>query len=126
MVISTALAAAKRTAVESLYTGIMTVRVMQKTTDPDTGITSMTRAAVITNAACRISYQYAAAASSDEAPAGVNKNITLLCAPELDLPAGSTITVVQNGHTVDYKRSGVTEVYSDHQSIPLVVSEDYA
>lgn len=67
---------------------------------------------------CRISYKTRAPSSGDTI-ATATQIVTLFLAPDIEIPPGCDIDVVQNGRTLKYKASGVPMVFQSHQEIPL-------
>lgn len=75
---------------------------------------------------CRLSYGTAPAAGYTEANAPVARNVELFTAPDVDIPAGSKISVYHCGRVFQFQRSGLPRVYETHQEIDLVAFEAYA
>ena len=75
------------------------------------------------NAQCKLSYSSIPEASPGEVSTSAGQTIKLFIAPEIDIPAGSIITVTHYGVAGKYKRSGIPAVYVTHQEIILVREE---
>ena len=121
---------------EQLWTGKCTVWNYADTFDEDTKQTTQRLVEVegMSDIPCRLSYKQVADVTSKlEAP--VVQLIIKLFLPKtytvdgvektLLIPAGSVITVDQNGRTEWYERSGHPAWYSNHQEIILNVKEEY-
>ena len=114
------LAAYKR-AVQSLWEGRAAITVREGALNPVNGRTEPVERTLAEGAACRISHRSAAATEVFEEGAKAAQSVTLYIDPGLDIPAGSKITVTQNGVTRDYERSGAPAVYTVHQEVPLAL-----
>ena len=121
---------------EQLWTGKCTVWNYADTFDEDTKQTTQKLVEVegMSGIPCRLSYKQVADVTSKlEAP--VVQLIIKLFLPKtyavdgvektLLIPAGSVITVDQNGRAEWYERSGHPAWYSNHQEIILNVKEEY-
>lgn len=49
----------------------------------------------------------------------VVQTLKLFTHPEIDIPAGSKITVTQQGITTEYQHSGKPAIFTSHQEIPV-------
>ena len=67
---------------------------------------------------CRISYKTSTPSTGDTI-ATATQTVTLFLDPDIEIPPGCDIDVVQNGRTLKYKASGVPMVFQSHQEIPL-------
>lgn len=109
------------------YDGSMTVTVWGKVKDADTGITSMQETATdIVDAPCHVSFETTAQASQTDSAASVSTVIKLFTSPDLEIPAGSKITVTQAGKTTAYKCSGEPAIYDTHQEVNLILFDGWA
>lgn len=114
-------------AVKSLWQGKCTVTVRNNdTTDENTGRVITGEVDTCTNEPCRISFDTVSATQPDSNAAQVVQSITLFIDRAVAIPAGSKITVTQNGVTVEYEQSGKPAVYSTHQEIPLELFKGWA
>lgn len=116
---------ARRRAIESLYCGRMSVTVKTPVRDPVTGIDSFVDSETVTDEPCRLCGQESDAAD----PAGPDraaKGIRVMLAPEVSVPAGSTVRIEQHGAVGVFERSGRPRRFYDHQTIPLVRKGEYA
>ncbi len=117
---------AVRNALESLWKGLCTVTIREKQVNPITKRTEFVEAVFLDNQPCRLSFE--TLTSTDEAnhAAVVGQATKLFLAPEISIPAGSKITVTQNGKTTDYSNSGEPAIHSNHQEIRLNLFEGWA
>ena len=67
---------------------------------------------------CRVSYKSSPPSTGDTI-ATATQTVTLFLDPDIEIPPGCDIDVVQNGRTLKYKASGVPMVFQSHQEIPL-------
>ena len=107
-----------RKALESLYLAVCNIYTLVDERG-DYGITDQTEQLLYENQKCRVSYKNISAANQTESFATTAQEIKLFIAPELIIPAGSTIEVTQNNRTEKYKSSGKAAVYTNHQEIIL-------
>ena len=115
-----------RKAIERLYTGRMTVTERRGVKDETTKRTEFEDVVVYEDVPCRLSYSNAPVSEELNGAYSVTQEIKLFCAPELDIKAGSKITVTQNGVTRTYIHSGKSAVYSAHREISLELEREYA
>ena len=114
-----------RKALESLYLAVCNIYALVDERD-DYGITDQTEQLLCENQKCRVSYKNISAANQTESFATTAQEIKLFIAPELLIPTGSTIEVIQNNRTEKYKSSGKAAVYTNHQEIILNLYEERA
>lgn len=117
---------AYKRAIQSLWDGRATITVLNGVLDPATGRTEPVERVTAEDLPCRISYTTVKAAAPAEEAAQVAQAVTLYIDPAVDIPAGSRVTVTQNGVTLDYERSGKAAVYSCHQEVPLALFRGWA
>ena len=67
-----------------------------------------------------------AAAAQTVSAAQVSQTVKLFIAPDIQIKAGSKITVTQAGVTAMYTHSGKATVYDTHQEILLDLFEKFA
>lgn len=119
-----------------LWTGKCTIWNFVDTVDEDTKQTTQTMEKVhgLDDIPCRLSYrQVSDVTSKSEAP--IVQLVIKLFLPRtivideveqlLEIPAGSVISVEQNGRTEWYDRSGYPAWYSNHQEIVLNIRKAY-
>lgn len=90
------------------------------------GATAFEDVVVITDQPCRLSYKTISGANNGETMSGISQIIKLFLAPDVEILAGSKITVTQHGVTADYKASGQPAIYASHQEIILELYEENA
>ncbi|MEK3973720.1 hypothetical protein [Psychrobacillus sp. FSL K6-1267] len=117
---------AVRNAIETLYKGICTVQIWMEVEDPVTHVSSFQEVPLLTKQKCRLSFEKQMTTTNTVGPAVIAQTTKLFIAPELDIPAGSKITVTQEGRTLDFARSGEPAIYSNHQEILLEPFKRYA
>ena len=114
-----------RKAIERTYTDTCTVTEYAKITK-----TNKTKAfkeqEVYCDLPCRLSFNTVNSASGTGTATKISQIITLFISPDIDIKAGSKITVTHDGRTTEYKRSGFPAVYKTHQEIPLELFEENA
>lgn len=111
---------------ETMYTGKMTVHIVDTDTiDGATGLSQMSEKTLIEDVPCRISFSTIDKNEQDDF-AKLVQEVVLYCDPTLSIPEGSRITVTQNDCTSDYQLAGKPGMYMSHQEIPLRVFEEYA
>lgn len=111
--------AIKRRAIERLYRDTAMIHTANPSAmDPVTG--RIVNQTVTTGPyPCRLSYKKFPEAQKGDGVATFLQTITLFIAPELVIQAGSGVTVMHEGRTLEFTASGVPAVYSDHQEIAL-------
>lgn len=120
---NTRLIAVKRTILEDLYTGSMTVYTNEYVTDEKTGKEVYKKNIVCEDEPCRVTRQNAPQPSHGN-PKKYDEITQLTCRPELIIPPGSVFEITFNGRTEKYVNSASPRVYSSHQSIFLKTWSD--
>lgn len=115
---------AARKAIESTYTGFLTVTEYQAVKDPVTHITKNQKVVILENQPCKLSFETIKTAIQTEAAATISQAVKLFVSPDVTIKAGSMITVTQNGVTTEYTSSGVPAIYPTHQEIMLELSDN--
>ena len=115
-----------RKTIEETYFGTLTVTELQKVKDPKTGITKSKEAVTLEGQPCRLSFKTVQSTSQNDAAAELVQVTKLFVSPDVDIKAGSKLTITQEGVTTDYAYSGVAAVYPTHQEIVLQLFERYA
>lgn len=115
---------AARKAIESTYTGLLTVTEYQAVKDPVTHITKNQKVVVLENQPCKLSFETITTAIQTETAAIISQAVKLFVSPDVTIKAGSMITVTQNGVTTEYTSSGVPAIYPTHQEIMLELSDN--
>ncbi len=117
---------AARKAIEGTYGGILTVTEMVKVRDEASKLTRMEPVVVLEGQPCRISFETLKAAEQSNSGAAVTQVTKLFVSPEVEVKAGSKVTVTQDGATTDYTHSGIPATYPTHQEIILELFERWA
>lgn len=108
-----------RKAIESMYDGTCTITEYQKVKNADKS-TGFKDVVVLEGQPCRLSFKTINQTNPNENGAAAMTQVTkLFIAPEIQVKAGSKITVTQNGVTTEYKNSGKPAVHTTHQEIVL-------
>mgnify|MGYP006987979803 FL=1 len=108
-----------RAAIESLYDGVATAKVLETAKiDTKTGRPTTTER-TIAPFPCRLSYGQLPTTDRATGVAEMAQTVKLFCAPELVIPAGSDIEVKHRGRVLTFRASGVPAIYDSHQEIPL-------
>lgn len=115
-----------REALSTLWVGKCTVKELSQWTDFMTKTAQMVETPTITDEPCRVSYGSSSSANPTETVTIADQEVTLFTRPDIEIKAGSRITVTQNGRTVDYMASGQPKVYSSHQEVALKLWDDKA
>ncbi|QVY60936.1 ABC transporter ATP-binding protein [Cytobacillus gottheilii] len=115
-----------RKAIETMYTGLCTISEYQSVRDPVTKRTKQEEVSVLSGQACHLSFKTIPAANQRDNATTIAQTTKLFIAPELEIKAGSKITVTQNGVTTSYSQSGLPAVYPTHQEISLKLFEGWA
>lgn len=116
-----------RKAIERQYNATCSVYVYQDIFDADTKQTKRERVLLVENQPCRLSYQTQAFASlvssqTDGVPSSYQGTKVFL-APELDIPENSEIDVLWFGRTLEFKRSSVPVIHTNHQEVMVEVRD---
>ena len=114
---------AARKAIESTYSGVVTVTEHQKVKDPVTKLTEDSDVVVLENQPCKLSFESIKAAVQSNSAAAIAQITKLICSPDVSIKPGSKLTVTQAGVTTDYACSGVPAVYPTHQEVILDLFE---
>lgn len=114
-----------RKAIERQYTATCSVYVYQDVLDEDTKQTRQDRVLLVENQPCRLSYQTQAFASlvstqNDGIPSN-HQGVKIFMCPELDIPENSEIDVMWNGRKLEFKRSSVPIIHTNHQEVMVEV-----
>jgi hypothetical protein len=118
---------ALREARESLYYGTAKVEFFQTTKDPITKQLKQSLVTLFEDQPCKLSHK--TKDTSDQLPNGpdvLRHKIWISIDNRLNIPAGSNITVTQNGVTRKYKQSGESAKFLVHQEVYLELEQEYA
>nr|WP_301906351.1 hypothetical protein [uncultured Anaerostipes sp.] len=115
-----------RTVIEQTYDGTCNIYSMQDVKDPETKITEQKEVSLLENVPCHMSFSGAVTAEGNGTSTDVKQEIKLFLAPEVLVPPGCRIEVMQHGVTESYSGSGKAAIYSSHQEISLELWKEYA
>ena len=124
-------------ALQRFWKDTAAVFTVSQSVNSETGLTEPVWEVCAENIPCKLSFsggtsfsgQNAAAlnAAAGDPAAEVGQGVKLFCAPDVDIPPGSRVTVVrQNGMILQYESSGLPLIFSAHQEIRLRSQEKYA
>ena len=114
-----------RDAIQNLWGGRCKITKFDKEKSKNNIVRSVEKV-LYENQPCRISHKTISQANQAESFANTIQVIKLFIAPELDIPPGCKIEVIQNGVTKVYQHSGVSAVYTNHQEIILELAKEKA
>ncbi len=115
-----------RPALQLLWKGICTVKVRQESQNPITKRTEFIEVITHTNEPCKLSVETITTTNENTNAASFTQKVKLFIAPEVTIPAGSKITVTQNGKTADYEKTGEPGIFTNHQEIVLDLFKGWA
>lgn len=75
---------------------------------------------------CRLSFSTSNNTSNSGGASSVDQLIKLFLSTDVEIPAGSKISITRDGKTVDYKQSGEPARFASHQEIVLVLFDGWA
>lgn len=110
-----------RKAFETMYDSTCTVVVHEEYEKPN-GSTGFRDVTVVENEPCHLKYSSVSDAVQGDAVATVSQEIRLFISPDVEIHAGSKITV----NSVNYTHSGVVAKYATHQEIVLKLWEKWS
>lgn len=108
-----------RAALQMLWKGTCTITVREEKQNPINKRTEFDENPVYTDEPCKLSFETITTTAENSNAASVIQKAKLFIAPEISIPAGSKITVTQNGKTADYEKSGEPAMYTNHQEVML-------
>lgn len=114
---------AVRKAIEKTYVGVCTVTEKREIIEADC-TSSFSDVVVLENQSCRLSFEKSGTVAGGSA-GSVSQNVKLFISPDINITAGSRVTVLQNGEVFNYTSSSKAAVYSTHKEIQLEI-EEYA
>ena len=113
-------------AINQLYIGKVTITEHQKVKKANKS-TGFTDVVVLEDQPCRLSFKTINQTSPQDNGAAALTQITkLFLDPDIEVKAGSKLTVTQNGVTTDYNCSGKPAFYTSHQEIILTLWKGWA
>lgn len=113
-------------AMEKLYIGKVTVTEHQKIVKANKS-TGFKDVVVLEDQPCRLSHKTINQTDAQDNGAAALTQVTkLFLDPDIEVKAGSKLTVTQNGVTTDYSCSGKPAFYTSHQEIVLTLWKGWA
>lgn len=112
-----------RKAIEAYYEGTADVTEEKLVKDPKTGISKPEQVDTLKGEPCRLSYITSYTSGTNPLPEA-QQLVKLFIAPEIEIGAGSRISIEQHGHRVTYRYSSHCARYCTHQEIWLKRLED--
>lgn len=106
-------------ALKKLWKGSCTVTVRVEQFNPTTKRTEFVEQSLIENQPCKLSIENITTTNNSDNVAQLIQKVKLFLIPEISIPAGSKITISQNGKTAEYEKSGEPGVFTNHQEILL-------
>lgn len=107
------------------WRGICTVYRKENVLDESTGRTVQKETVLYSDLPCHLSF-HTVAAAGEGAAASLAQDVRVFLAPEITVPPGCRMKIVQDGMTEYYKLSGPPAVYTQHQEIPLTLEKRWA
>ena len=114
-----------REAIQSMWTGICNIFWFKNSKNKYGTVVSEVKE-LYKNIPCRLSFKNISQTEQTESAAKTSQVVKLFIAPEVYVPPGSIVEVIQNGVTRKYKHSGISAVYTNHQEIILDVEQEKA
>ena len=108
---------AHRRAIERQYNGRMTVTAFV-TVEIDSETMNI-KQVLLTDVPCRLQRSQNKSANVAGVHANIDYDVKILCAPELNIPAGCVIEVRQDGMDYEFKHTGEPFKYVTHQEISV-------
>lgn len=115
-----------RTVLEQTYDGICRIFIKQSVKDQETKVMRQEEVLFQEEIPCHFSFSGTEPVSDSATVTAITQTMKLFLAPELIIPPGSRIEVIQNGRVESYSQSGKAAVYFSHQEIPLKIWKEYA
>jgi len=116
----------QRKALELLWKDTCSIIIRQESQNPINKRIEFGEVPVYENQPCKLSFKTITSTTDNNNAALVTQATKLFLAPEVNIPAGSKITVTHNGKTTDYEKSGEPANFSNHQEIPLELFKGWA
>lgn len=118
---------AARKGVEALYNCRCSIENVVNVKNAETGITTQIWQMVADDVPCKKSIKNIAASNEDGSAAAASQEIKLFLAPEINVKAGSRITITDGlNKTERFKSAGRTAIFTNHQEIVLELAEKWA
>jgi hypothetical protein len=116
----------QKEALQSLWKGVCTIIVQAEKQNPITKKTEFEPDTLCDNEPCKLSYTNLTSTNENSNAEEVKQVPKLFLSNEITVPAGSKITVTQNGKTTEFEKSGEPAVFSNHQEIILELFKGWA
>lgn len=113
-------------AIRSLWCDRCTVSVVKNSKKTSSAFTKQTPTVLFSDEPCRLSHNSVTISTMAESAARTFQETVLIIDKELEIPAGSKITVTHEGVTRNYECSGVPALHSYHQEVPITLRRDWA
>nr|DAM74316.1 MAG TPA: head closure knob [Caudoviricetes sp.] len=114
-----------RESIQSMWTGICNIFGFKNSKNKYGTVVSEVKE-LYKNIPCRLSFKNISQTEQTESVAKTSQVVKLFIAPEVYVPPGSIVEVIQNGVTRKYKHSGISAVYTNHQEIILDAEQEKA
>ena len=114
-----------RESIQSLWAGICNIFGFKNSKNKYGTVVSEVKE-LYKNIPCRLSFKNISQTEQTESVSKTSQVIKLFIAPEVYIPPGSIVEVIQNGVTRKYKHSGISAVYTNHQEIILDAEQEKA
>lgn len=109
-----------------LWTDTCTVTNMQEVEDENDHSTSTKEVTVLKDEPCKLSFQTLSTTAKDGVKAELVQKAKLFLTNEVEIKAGSSITVKRGKRVFEYSSSGLPAIFSSHQEIVLEPKERYS
>ena len=114
-----------RESIQSMWTGICNIFGFKNSKNKYGTVVSEVKE-LYKNIPCRLSFKNISQTEQTESVDKTSQVVKLFIAPEVYVPPGSIVEVIQNGVTRKYKHSGISAVYTNHQEIILDAEQEKA
>lgn len=114
-----------RESIQSMWTGICNIFGFKNFKNKYGTVVSEVKE-LYKNIPCRLSFKNISQTEQTESVSKTSQVVKLFIAPEVYIPPGSIVEVIQNGVTRKYKHSGISAVYTNHQEIILDAEQEKA
>ena len=114
-----------RESIQSMWTGICNIFGFKNSKNKYGTVVSEVKE-LYKNIPCRLSFKNISQTEQTESVAKTSQVVKLFIAPEVYVPPGSIVEVIQNGVTRKYKHSGISAVYTNHQEVILDAEQEKA
>ena len=112
-----------RKALERGYEGVCTITNKQEY-EKTNGSIGFKDVVIVKDQPCRLSFSNSPVAQAGSGIYNASQSIKLFLAPEIEVKAGSIITITQHGVTNTYQCSGLPIKRDSHQSVELEVMDN--